>query len=285
MKKYDVIIIGAGPAGLTAAIYALRAGKKVVVCEKELVGGVMNTADKIDNYPGFSSISGYELSQNMYNHAKGLGAEFVYSNAVKADLKGEEKNVSLQNGEQIAGNAVILAMGIWYKQLGLDNEVDLIGQGISYCATCDGPFFKNKTVMVAGNASAKKDIEYLLSLVQKLYIVDLSKNEFLKIIKDEKIEYFSNCNITALNGKPLKSVNIDKKEIAVSGLFVAIGKSPNTNLVKGQVDLDDKGFIKVDNKFKTNLDNVFAVGDIASGTLKQVVSACASGAVASLNLK
>ena len=282
MEHYDIVIIGAGPAGLTAAVYALRAGCRVAVLEKNIPGGQMNLAERIENFPGFISVAGSDLTQKMLVQAESLGAVFYYSAAQKLELLSSLKAVILEN-EIISCGAVVLAMGSSSKTLGLKEEARLVGSGVSYCATCDGMFFCDKDVIIIGSGkTAQADAEYLSPLVSKLYIVDKGGLDHITCPKAEKIEY---AEVAKLLGNPLESVRLSLKDgktrnIKAAGLFVAVGYAPNTFAVQGQVDLDEKGYIITDSKNKTKLDGVYAAGDVTKGGLKQIVTACAAGAVA-----
>ncbi|MCL2797127.1 MAG: FAD-dependent oxidoreductase [Firmicutes bacterium] len=279
---FDIIIVGAGPAGLTAAIYACRAGLKTAVLEKNMPGGQMNLAERVDNYPGFSEISGIELTGKMLEQAERLGAHVFYGAAERLTLASEPKTVVMES-ETLTAQAIILAMGAGAKKLGLKNEQELLGSGISYCATCDGMFFKNRDVLIAGSGkTAALDAEYLAPIVNKLYIADKGSLAHIKCDKAEKIE---DAEIIRLSGNPLASVTLAYKDgktrdITVSGLFVAVGYAPNSFIVSGQVELGEKGYIVTDEKLKTNLDGVYAAGDIRSGAMHQIVVACADGAIA-----
>jgi len=282
MKHFDIIIVGAGPAGLTAAIYACRAGLKVAMLEKNMPGGQMNLAEKIDNFPGFFEISGIELTGKMLEQAEKLGAAVFYGAAESLELAGEIKTVVLES-ETLRAPAVILAMGAGAKKLGLKGEAGLLGSGVSYCATCDGMFFKGKDVLIAGSGkTAAADAEYLAPIVNKLYIADKGSLAHIACERAEKIE---GAEVIRLSGSPLSSVTLAFKDgktrdIPVSGLFVAVGYAPNSFLASGQVMLDEKGYIKTSEKCKTNHDGVYAAGDIRSGAFRQIVTACADGAIA-----
>jgi len=282
MKHYDIIIVGAGPAGLTAAIYACRAGAKVAVLEKNIPGGQMNLAERVDNYPGFFEIPGFELAGRMLEQAEKLGAQIIYGAAVQLNVTEDQKAVALEH-ETLTARAVILAMGAGAKKLGLQGEAELVGGGVSYCATCDGMFFKGKDAMVYGSGkTAAADVAYLAPLVSKLYIAAGGSLSHIECAGAEKIE---GAQIVKLSGNPLESVTLGLKDgttraVAVSGLFVAAGYAPNSFIADGQVALDEKGYIITDERCKTNVDGVYAAGDIRGGALRQIVAACADGAVA-----
>jgi thioredoxin reductase (NADPH) len=281
MKNFDLIIFGAGPGGLTAAIYALRAGLSTLLVEKNVAGGRANEAADIENYPGFGSIAGYELMQKFLSHANALGAEILYSSPSAVKLGEKIKSVSL-DGKTVSARSVIIATGSGAKKLNLKGEDELLGGGISYCASCDGAFFKNKRVMVyGGGKTARGDVNYLLPIAGKLYAAD--RGDLEKINVPAAVEKIPFCEVIALNGRPLKSVTVLLKDgsirdISLDGLFVAAGYSPNTLFVSGEVALDETAHIITDENLKTNLDGVYAAGDVRAGAHKQIVSACSDGA-------
>ena len=280
--NFDVMIIGAGPSGLAAALYAKRAGLSVAVIEKNVVGGQLQLADRVDNYPGVASISGVDLAVSMLAQAENAGAEFFYGAPHALDLAASPKVIRLA-AQTLTARFVILAMGTSAKKLGLKEEESLVGSGVSYCATCDGMFFKGKDVMVVGGTQkAVQEVAYLQPLVNKIYLVDKGALDHLNLPHIEKIE---NAEVIELHGKPLQKVRLSLKsgttrEVAVSGLFCAMGASPNTFGVTAQISLDEKGYILTDATLKTSLDGVYATGDVRKGALKQIITACADGALA-----
>lgn len=298
-KLYDVIIVGGGPAGLTASIYALRAKKSVLLIEKMMIGGQVALTTTIENYPGFELIDGVELSEKMFNQASKLGLEVIYSDVLEYNLTDEIKQVKTYDGT-IQGKTIILCMGATAKPLDVENEKDFIGKGISYCATCDGNFYKNKTVaIVGGGDSAIDEALYLADIANKIYLIhrrDSFKNEHdvdtqkvftLAKGKHPKIEILTNSSICGLLGKEkLEKIIVEnkiektKKEIELDGVFVAIGRKPDTSLFEGLLNLDSNGYVLTDENMHTNIPGVFAAGDIRQKTLKQIVTACADGAIA-----
>ncbi len=293
---YDVIIIGGGPAGLTAGIYASRAGKKTLIIENYAIGGQASLTHEIENYSGIKKISGFELTENMRSQAESFGAEFIYDNIIELSLEKEIKKIKTEYSGLFKANSVILAMGAKAKPLGVEGEKKLIGKGISYCATCDGNFFKDKIVgVVGGGDTALTDAIYLEKLAKKVYIIhrrdEYRGTESLvnKIKKSQKIEEVLDSVITRLNGEPLEAIEVmDKKTeksmtISLDGLFVAVGLEPQTQLIKDIITLKN-GYIVTDEYMKTNIDGVYAAGDLREKPLRQVITACSDGAIAANNL-
>jgi thioredoxin reductase (NADPH) len=293
---YDVIIIGGGPAGLTAALYAARAGKKTLIVENYAIGGQASLTQEIENYSGIKKISGFELTENMRSQAEGFGAEFIYDNIVEISLKGQVKNIKTEYSGEFNSYNIILAMGAKARRLGLEREKQLIGNGVSYCATCDGNFFKDKTVaIVGGGDTALTDAIYLEKLAKKIYIIH-RRDEYrgsIRLVEQmreyPKIEEVLDSVVTKLNGMPLESIEVlnkktqEKREIAVGGLFIAIGQEPQTHLVKDVITLKD-GYILTDESMRTNIPGVYAAGDIRYKPLRQILTATADGAIAASNL-
>lgn len=288
---YDIIIIGGGPAGLTSAIYTARAGKKTLVVENYAIGGQASLTHEVMNYPGIKSISGFELTDNMRKQAESFGAEFVYDNIIKIDLMGGEKEIVTEYSGAYRASKVILAMGSKAKPLGLEGEAQLIGKGVSYCATCDGNFFKGKSVAVVGGGdTALIDALYLKELAKEVYIIH-RRNEYrgslilAEKVKNSSVKEILNSKIIKLNGSPLKSLTVQNNEtnqtfeLEVEGLFVAVGSAPQTDLVKDVVRLED-GYIVTDEEMRTNIKGVYAAGDVRKKTLRQIITACADGAIA-----
>ena len=281
--KYDVVIIGAGAGGMSAGIYAKRAGKSVLILEKMFAGGQMNAIDKIANFPSYENISGYELALNMSKQVESLGIEIRNEEVVSCALLGEEKIVRTHKNEYFA-KSIVIATGARSKPLNVQNEKQYLGSGLSYCATCDGKFFEGKNVAVVGTyETAKNDVSYLENLASKIYFVTTSEN---KNFSSEKIEEITSSKIVRLFGKDnLEGIviqnqkNGQEREIATNALFVELGKSPDLSAFEG-LTLDSKGFVEVDERMQTNIAGVYAVGDVRSGSLKQIVTACSDGAIA-----
>lgn len=291
---YDIIIIGAGPAGLTAAIYGTRARKKVLVFEAESYGGqIINTLD-IENYPAAPHINGFDFATNCYNQALELGAEIKFEKAINI-IDGDIKKVITKDNEYKC-KSIIIATGCGIRKLGLAMEDELLGKGVSYCATCDGPFFKNKDVAVVGGGNtALEDALYLSDIVKKVYVIhrrDTFRGEdsYLEKLKDKSnVEFIYNSNVTKLIGRDnLEGIEItDKdsniKKLDVSALFIAIGRIPeNANFTK-IISVDDAGYIKALEDCKTNVDGIFVAGDARVKLLRQLVTATSDGAVAAIN--
>ena len=294
---YDVIIAGAGPAGLTAAIYACRGGLKTLVLERAFAGGQMAISHVIDNYPGFEmEVTGAKLAHSMKLQAQNLGAEIITEEITKFELKQPVKRITTLKNTYEA-KAVILAMGATPKKLGMKGEDEFIGAGVSYCATCDGAFFRERDVAVIGGGNtAVEDALYLAKFCKKVYIVH-RRDEFraLKGMVDaaaeiDNIEFVLSHVPESINGEntvqslTVKDVNTgQEKDLFESGIFIAVGQTPKTDLVKDQVELGEGGFIKADESCKTNLPGVSCAGDIRTKRMRQIVTAVADGAVAADN--
>lgn len=286
MKKYDLIIIGAGPAGLTAAIYAVRYRLNVLVIGK-LIGGIMGEAYKICNYPSYSNITGFELAKKMLTQTKELGVE-IKQEEVSEIKKGFE---IITNKNKYHAKKIILAVGSERRKLQIENEKKFMGKGISYCATCDASFYKNKIVGIVGGSDAALSSALLLSKTAKKVYIIYRQEKFYKaqpvwmeeIRKNKKITSFFNSSITQLIGKErLEKIEINnKKKIDVDGIFVEIGSVPNIELAeKLKVKINSDNYIVVDKKQRTSMAGVFAAGDITDNPLKQIVTACSEGAIA-----
>lgn len=289
---YDIIIVGAGPAGLTAALYACRASKKVLVLEAKSYGGqIINTLD-IENYPVESHISGFDFAIKLYNQVKNLGAEIVFEKVIDIKNSDDIKEV-ITNKNTYKTKTIILATGSVNRKLGLSNEDELIGKGISYCATCDGGFYKNKIVAVVGGGNtALEDALYLSDIVDTVYLIH-RRDEFrgdevtLSNLKaKENIKFIYNSNVTKLNGKDkLERIEITNKEgkvdiITLDGLFVAIGRIPENENFSKTVKLDSYGYIIANENCHTNIDGIFVAGDNRTKSVRQLVTATSDGAIA-----
>ena len=288
---YDVIILGAGPAGLTAGIYAARGGLNAVIVESKAVGGQAALTAEIENYPGFESVSGFELVSLMQAQCERLGVAFVYDNPVNVSLDGNIKSVETAYSGVLEARAVILATGAMPRTLGLPRESALMGGGVSYCATCDGAFFKGKAVAVVGGGNtAAEDALYLEKFASSVTLIHrrdaLRADAILaKRIAESTVKVAWDSVVTQLNGEnKLSSVTLknvktgELSDLPVSGLFVAVGQTPATEGLKG-VELDG-GYIVTDEEMHTSLPGVFAAGDVRKKTLRQVVTATADGAIA-----
>jgi len=295
MNIYDVMIIGGGPGGYSAALYCARAGLSTAVIEKLSPGGQMALTDKIDNYPGFDEgIDGFTLGDKMKKGAERFGAETIYGEVSAVSLKDKVKTVTV-SGKEYQSYTVMIATGANPRELGLPNERALIGRGVSYCATCDGMFFRNKTVVVNGGGNtAAADALFLSRICKKVYVVH--RRDTLRATKVYQqplmdlpnVEFVWNSTVSAIHEDGMLSgitvTNVNTKEesrIDCDGLFVAIGRAPASELFRGQVDLDESGYIIAGESTCTNLPGVFAIGDVRTKVLRQVVTAAADGAVAS----
>ena len=296
----EIIIVGSGPAGYTAAIYAARAELKPLVLEGSITAGgaLMNTTE-VENFPGFSEgIMGPDLMDQMRAQAEKFGAEIITDDAIELRLDGPIKTVVDSEGTEYHAKAVILAMGSGYKRLGLPDEDRLSGRGVSWCATCDGFFFKNKPIVVAGGGdSAVEEATFLsrfgtsVTIVHRRDELRASKIMVARAEADPKIDFAWNSQITAINGETkVESVTVkdtitgELRTIPAEGVFVAIGHEPRSELVKDQVHLDPAGYVKVvDGSTRTNLSGVFACGDLVDHTYRQAVTAAGSGCAAALD--
>ncbi len=292
---YDVAIIGGGPGGYTAALYCVRSGLSAVVLEKLSPGGQMAATNIVDNYPGFEEgIDGFTLGQKMKAGAERFGAQTVLAEVKSADLKSKIKKIDSSEGV-FEAKTVIIATGAEAKKLGLPEEMQLAGKGVAYCATCDGMFYKNKTVAVVGGGnSAVADALYLSNICKEVYLIHRRGELRASAVYMNALKAAGNVHLVwnsvvskLLYDKTLTGITVQNVEsgetsdIECSGLFVAVGRLPNTALFKDAVELDDSGYIVADESTRTNIPGVFAVGDVRTKALRQIVTACADGAVAS----
>jgi len=293
-KLYDMIIIGGGPGGYTAALYAARAGLKTIVLEKLSAGGQMALTQQIDNYPGFEDgVDGFELGMKMQQGAERFGAETELAEVYSVNLKADPKVLETSEGTYYA-KTVVLSTGASAKDLGVEKEYELIGRGINYCAACDGMFYKGKTVVVVGGGNTAAADAMLLSRVcEKVILVHrrdtlrATKIYHEPLAKAENVEFRWNSTVVELlsderlTGVKLKDVNTGEESIVeCDGVFVSIGRKPATELVKDQLELDEGGYVVADESCRTNIPGVFAVGDVRTKVLRQVVTAVADGAMA-----
>lgn len=291
---YDIIIIGGGPAGYSAALYAARAGFSTLVIEKMGAGGQMALTDIIDNYPGFEQgIDGFTLGLNMQKGAERFGATTEYAEVVSLNLKDKVKTV-VCGDKEFNCRALIIASGANPKELGLKNEKELLGKGLHYCAHCDGGFYRNKTVIVVGGGnSAVADALYLTNVAKKVYMIH--RRDKLRATKIYQEPLMRADNLDIIWNSVISDVIVEDKvvgariknlsdgigrELACDGIFVSIGRSPATDFIKDCVDLDELGYIIADETTKTNVDGVYAVGDVRTKALRQVVTAVSDGATA-----
>lgn len=293
-KIYDTVIIGGGPAGYTAALYAARAGLCVLVLEKLSPGGQMTETQNIENYPGFSDgIDGFTLGFNMQSGAEKFGAESDMTQVLSVKLSEDPKVITTDKGE-ILSKTVIIATGAAHKHLGVKNEEELIGRGVGYCAACDGMFYRGKTVAVVGGGnSAVQDALLLSRICKKVYLIHrrdtlrATKVYHEPLMKAENVEFLWDSAVDELLfEKKLHGVNVKNlkdgsvKSIELDGLFISIGRSPVSELFKDAISTDAQGYIIADESTKTNIPGVFAAGDVRTKALRQVVTAAADGAVA-----
>ena len=293
MELYDLIIIGGGPAGLTAGLYASRAKLKTLLIEKNLAGGQIATTDLVENYPGFSGGSGQELTKIMEEQARKFGTEFLAAGVTAVQLPEREKVISTTQG-QFRARAVILATGAAPRRLDVPGEAEFIGRGVSFCATCDGAFYEDLPVMVVGGGDAAvEEAVYLTRFAEKVYLVhrrDALRATAVvqeKAFANKKIEFVWDSVVKEIQGDELlervlvRNVKSGlEKEIAVNGVFVYIGFLPNTAFLEGQVKLSDSGYIITDDCMATSVPGVFAAGDCRQKLLRQVVTAAGDGATA-----
>jgi len=291
---YDMVIIGGGPGGYAAALYAVRAGLDTIVLERLSAGGQMALTDQIDNYPGFvDGVDGWTLALNMQAGAERFGAKTELADVYSVRLEGDIKEVHTSEGTFYA-RTVILATGANPRELGLPGEKELIGRGVNYCAACDGMFYKGKTVIVAGGGNtAAADALLLSRICQKVILVHrrdtlrATKIYHEPLLQANNVEFRWNSNISelihneSLTGVKLKDVNTgEESQVECDGVFVSIGRNPASGLVQGQLELDEGGYIKADESTRTSLPGVFAVGDVRTKVVRQVITAAADGATA-----
>ncbi len=291
-KIYDVIIIGGGPAGYTSAIYTTRAGFDTLVLEKFSAGGQMTQTKQIDNYPGFpDGVDGFDLGNKMRQGADRFGAKTVQAEVVEVKLQREIKKVTTRDGV-LQARSVIIATGAEHKHLGLENEEKLIGKGVGYCAACDGMFYKGKTVIVIGGGnSAAADALLLSKICREVILVhrrDTLRAEKIyhePLLRTENVKFEWNSTVSEIlaenkvTGVKIKNaVDGTEKEINADGVFISIGRAPQTELFRGQLDIDKNGYIIADETTKTNVKGVFAVGDVRNKPVRQIVTATADGA-------
>lgn len=292
--QYDIIIVGAGPAGLTSAIYARRANKSVLVLEAKSYGGqIINTLD-IENYPAEEHISGFDFATRIYNQAKRLGADILFEKVIDLDDLGSEKKVITANNTYSA-KAIILATGSENRKLGLEREDELVGRGISYCATCDGSFYKNKTVAVVGGGNtALEDALYLSDIAKQVYLIhrrDEFRGEektFALLREKANVQFIYNSNVTKLNSdNKLSSIEVTDKEgntriLNIDGLFIAVGRIPENQNFAKLIDLDSNGYIISSENCHTNIAGIFVAGDNRQKEVRQLITATSDGGVAAV---
>lgn len=292
---YDVIVIGAGTAGMTAGIYARRAGKKVLIIEGKNYGGQIINTPEVENYPGISKVSGFTFANNLYNQTRELGTEFKFEEVIRIQNNSGYK-VVVTNKTKYQGKTVIIATGAKNRPLGVNNEDKLTGAGVSYCATCDGAFFRGKDVAVVGGGNtALEDALFLSDYCNLVYVVH-RRNEFrgekglTDILKEKgNVKFVFDSVVKSIKGEQsvegLEILNVKKNtlsEIKVQGAFIAIGQMPDNEKFSDMVELDGKGYIKADETCTTNTEGVFVAGDCRTKQVRQLTTAASDGAVAAL---
>ncbi|CAI2575838.1 thioredoxin reductase TrxB [Apilactobacillus kunkeei EFB6] len=297
MEKYDVIIIGAGPGGMTSALYASRANLSVMMIDRGIYGGQMNNTAEIENYPGFKSILGPDLAKEMYESSTNFGAKYEYGTVESIEDKGDSKIIKTDQGSYEAG-AVIIGTGSQYRKLGVPGEDEYGGRGVSYCAVCDGAFFKNREVVVVGGGdSAISEALYLAGLASKVTVIHRRDQlRAQKVIQDrafanDKIEFVWDTNVTEVVGDNMKVTGVktinnktnEEGEIAASGVFIYVGNNPMTEPFSNLNITDEKGWIKTNERMETSVKGIFAIGDVREKELRQVTTAVGDGGIAGQN--
>lgn len=292
-KIYDLVIIGSGPAGLSAAVYAQRACLDTLIIEKTgMSGGQILTTTEVDNYPGMPGIGGFDLGMKMREHVDNLGGLFQTGEVMEITDHKDIKEIRLDDGNVIQTRTIIIATGASHRKLGIPGETEFTGAGVSYCATCDGAFFRNRTTAVIGGGDvAVEDAIFLARLCQKVYVIHrrdsfrAAKVLSEKLLALENVEVLWNTTPVSITGSTnVESLNIHHKDtgedqsIAVDGVFIAVGMEPNTEIYKSLVTTDKTGYIVADETCRTNVPGIFAAGDIRTKQLRQVVSAASDGA-------
>lgn len=295
-KTFDIIILGGGPAGLSAAIYAARSAAKTAIIDISMLGGQPSNYLELENYPGFAKIGGYDLMEKFEEHADMFGIQkFPMEEIQSVDLTSDIKTVTTLNGE-FKAKSIIIATGAQSKKLGVEGEKEFVGRGVSYCAVCDGAFYKDKVVAVVGGGNAAvEEASYLTKFASKVYLIhrrdELRADKIVqeRAFKNEKLEFIYDTIVNKINGENLvKSATIENvkthkiKDLAIDGIFPYIGFEPNADLFTGQVKQDKNGFIIVDEAMQTSVKGVYAIGDVRVTPLRQVITAAADGAIAAV---
>ncbi|MCI9564653.1 MAG: thioredoxin-disulfide reductase [Eubacterium sp.] len=292
---YDIIIVGAGAAGMTAAIYGVRSGKSILLIEEKMYGGQIINTPQVENYPGIETISGASFATNLYNQAKGLGAEYLSGKVTEIKDCGDTKEVTV-NDNSYKAESVIIATGARNRTLNVPGEIELTGKGVSYCATCDGMFFRNRDVAVVGGGNtALEDALFLSDYCNKVYIIhrretfrgEKQLEESLRA--KENVVFLLNRVVEEIQGKEtLESIIVKEKDgdksekISINGLFIAVGQVPDNDVFSNVVELDEYGYIAAGEDCKTNCEGVYAAGDCRTKSIRQLTTATSDGAVAAL---
>ena len=294
-KKYDVIIIGAGPGGMTTALYASRANLKVVMLDRGAYGGNLNNTASIVNYSGFKDVQGPELAEKMYQGATQFGAEYAYGTVTSVTVDGQLKKVTTDMGDTFVAPVMVVATGSDHRKLGVPGEEEFSGRGVSYCAVCDGAFFKDKhLVVVGGGDSAVEEGLYLTRLAAKVTVLvrrdELRAQPMLQdeAVKNAKMEFIYNTSVTEIVGDDVKVTGVKTHnnktgadgELAADGVFIYVGNVPLTKPFTDLGILDDQGWVKTDTLMKTSVPGIFAIGDVRETPLRQIATAVGDGAIA-----
>ena len=292
---YDLIVVGGGPAGLTAALYALRAGKSVLVIEKSTFGGQITWSPKVENYPAIPSVSGTELGDRLMAQAEAQGAEFELDEVISAELDGDVKRVKTDFGGEFEAKALIIAVGAKPRMLGLEREEELVGNGVCFCAVCDGAFYKNRPVAVSGGGnSALQDAVLLSDTCSKVYLIHRratfrGEAKLVETLRSkDNVEFVLESSVTALHGEnELSGITVTNKDgasrdISVDGLFVAVGHAPDNGVFAQLMELDEAGYAASDESCLTKTRGVFVAGDCRRKAVRQLTTAAADGSAAAL---
>ncbi len=296
-KNYDVIIVGGGPSGLTAGLYCERAALKTVLVEKGLLGGQIAISKDVENYPGVEGITGFDLADKLVHHAQTFGLSIIQQEVEQVNAASDLHSVRLVNGELLQATALILALGGTARKLGIPGEAEYLGSGVSYCGTCDGFFFRDKTVVIVGGGdTAVEEALYLARLAKKVILIyrsnALKANKLLqsRLMAKPAIEVIWNTIITEIrgNGKVVESVSIENiesgelGELPTDGVFIFIGYSPNNKLIPPAVRINELGFVLTGDRCETSVPGIFAVGDVRQKFANQIVVAAADGCIGAL---
>jgi len=298
MNQFDVIIIGGGPGGLTAGLYSMRAALKTIMFEKGVFGGQMTLTDTIENYPGFVEINGFDLSQKFAEHAQKFGLQTIHKEITAIQPGTDWHKIIIENKETYEAKAIIIATGGKSRALNIPGEKEFYGKGVSYCATCDGFFFRNKTVAVIGGGdTAVEEALYLGKLAEKVYLIhrrdELRASTILqnRVKEDPKIDIIwnhipiqVNHDADRVSGLTIKHVQSNETQnLTVDGVFIFVGYAPNTELLPKEIEMTPDGYVKVNNTCQTSIPGIYAIGDVRKNYAKQIILAAADGCIAALH--